>query len=191
MIFVRLIVSLVQEQQRFETCSPKHARWLKDSGLDAWSGFNQVAVSERAKRLLKIITSLGARQWTVLPFGVTNGLSYFQEFMHHLFDGGSAIDRDSLPSLLGTEMDDPKALLEIWIDDIQCGTCEVYDQSEESGEGFDRHVESLDRILERASAADLRFKLSECNFAQYSLDTVRMVAGMWALSNLTQRNPKG
>jgi hypothetical protein len=148
------------------------------SGLDAWSGFNQMAASERAKRLLQIITSLGVRQWTVLPFGVTNGPSYFQEFMLHLFGGASANDRDSLPSLLGTDIADLKALLEICIDDIQRGTGEANDHSEESEEGFDRHLESLYRMLERASVADLRLKLSKVFFAQYSLDTLGMVAGM-------------
>ena len=51
------------------------------SGLDAWSGFNQLKATERASRLLQIIATFGVRQWTMLPFGVTNGPSYFQEFM--------------------------------------------------------------------------------------------------------------
>ncbi len=43
---------------------------LYKSGLDAWSGFNQLAAKERAKRLLQLITSRGLWQCTVLPFGV-------------------------------------------------------------------------------------------------------------------------
>ena len=51
----------------------KLARKRWKSLLDALSGFNQMGASERAERLLQIITYLGVRQWEVLPFGVTNG----------------------------------------------------------------------------------------------------------------------
>ena len=49
----------------------KLARKRWKSLLDALSGFNQMGATERAKRLLQIITSLGLRQWEVFPFGVT------------------------------------------------------------------------------------------------------------------------
>ena len=42
-------------------------RWK--SLVDAMSGFHQLKCSERASRLMTIVTSVGLRQWTVLPFG--------------------------------------------------------------------------------------------------------------------------
>ena len=80
------------------------------SGLDAWSGFNQMAASERAKQLLQIITSLGIRQWEVLPFGVTNGPSYFQEMMLNFFGGEKSETLEAQPNLLGNSMTDLDAL---------------------------------------------------------------------------------
>ena len=65
------------------------ARKYYKSALDALSGFNQMSATERAKRLLQVITSLGIRQFEVLPFGVTNGPPYFQEAMLDLYGGAS------------------------------------------------------------------------------------------------------
>ena len=98
-----------------KTRSLASKRWK--SGLAAWSGFNQLKATERASRLLQIITSFGVRQWTVLPFGVTNGPSYFQEFMLTLY-GGSKHG----PDMLGESMSDLDAIMEVWIDDVQLGT---------------------------------------------------------------------
>ena len=49
--------------------------------FDAWVGFNQVAATDRAKRATQINTSVGLRQWEVMPFGVTNGPRFFQGIM--------------------------------------------------------------------------------------------------------------
>ena len=153
------------------------------SGLDAWSGFNQMAASEKAKQLLQIITSLGIRQWECLPFGVTNGPSYFQEMMLNHYSG-EPVSRDGVlilegqPSLLGTSMVDLDALLEIWIDDIQLGTMDMAQSDPaDTSEGFDDHLLALVRVLERATLADLRFKLDKCWFAQFELATLGMIAG--------------
>ena len=74
-------------------------RWK--SGLDAWSGFNQMKATERAQRLLQIITSFRPRQWTVLPLGISNGPSFFQEAMLGIFQdrveaGSSLEDLDAM-----------------------------------------------------------------------------------------------
>ena len=79
----------------------KLARKRWKSLLDALSGFNQMGATERAKRLLQIITHLGVRQWEVLPFGVTNGLPYFQERMLNLY---GPRPQDKLPSMLEDAM---------------------------------------------------------------------------------------
>ena len=76
--------------------------------FDAWSGFNQFALTENAKRLTQIITSKGLRLWTVLPFGVTNGPGFFQDAMLEIYG----------PEL-HAQMKDLDALLEIFIDDLR------------------------------------------------------------------------
>ena len=158
-------------------------RWK--SGLDAWSGFNQLAASERAKQLLQIITTKGLRQWTVLPFGVTNGPSYFQEFMLDLF--GGAVSK--LPTLMNDAMSDLGAQLEVFIDDLQLGTGDALNAKTgvaEDEEGFHQHLEAIRRVLERARTAQLRFKLDKCWFAQLSISTLGMVAGL----GVVQADPK-
>ena len=159
-------------------------RWK--SGLDAWSSFNQMQASERAKRLLQIITSKGVRQWTVLPFGVTNGPPYFQEMMLDLYGGHTS----GLPSLLSNSMSDLEAYLDIFIDDVQLGTGDALDhdawardqdESNDDDDGFHQHLKALERVLARARTAQLRFKLDKCYFCQWSLDTLGMIAGCGVL----------
>ena len=126
--------------------------------MDAWSGFNQLRATERASQLMQIITSVGLRQWVVLQFGVTNGPSYFQEFMLHLFSGRT--DTQSMPDLLGDGMSDLEAILEVWVDDVQLGTGDAQaTQSHLSGgvAGFEQHLAALKRVLDRAASAKLRF----------------------------------
>ena len=77
----------------------------------------------------------------MLPFGVTNGPPYFQEFMLDLYGGGSS----SAPNMLGEYMSDLNAMLDVWVDDLQLGTgdvqCSPDDPSEgEGGDYFDNHI---------------------------------------------------
>ena len=81
----------------------KLARKFWKSLLDALSGFNQMEATERAKRLLQIMTSIGLRQWEVLPFGVTNAPPYFQEMMLNLY---GPRPKEGLPSMLEDAMKD-------------------------------------------------------------------------------------
>ena len=149
-------------------------RWK--SALDAMAGFNQVSASERARRLMQIITTKGLRQWTVLPFGVTNGPPYFQEFMLGLFGGSSC----QLPSLLGDAMVEFEAILEIFVDDVQLGTCDLSQIANESlspEHGFDQHLAALEVLLTRTRIANLRYKLTKCYLCQFEVETLGMIAG--------------
>ena len=68
--------------------------------------------------------------------------------------GGEPVYRDGemilegQPSLLGTNMIDLDALLEMWIDDIQLGTVNMAqsDRSDSSA-GFDGHTQAIKRVL--------------------------------------------
>ena len=56
------------------------------SVFDLYAGFNQIEATERATRAMTILTSLGLRQWCVMPFGVKNGPAYFQLAMQRIFN---------------------------------------------------------------------------------------------------------
>ena len=148
--------------------------------------------TERASRLLQIITTLGLRQFTVLPFGVTNGPPYFQEGMLDLYGGASY----QLPSLLddfhsaenrSVEFTED-AWLGIFVDDIMLGTGDAHDlKTVETAngtteiEGFDEHYSALLKVFERARVGSLRFKLSKMSLFQFEIECLGMDAGLGAL----------
>ena len=47
----------------------------------------------------------------------------------------------------------------------------------DGSDGFDQHLEALGRVLGRASLANLWLTFDKCFFAQYSLETLGMIAG--------------
>ena len=53
--------------------------------MDAVHGFNQTSASIAARTILQIRSSLGIKQYTVLPFGVVNGPSLFQGMMLEVY----------------------------------------------------------------------------------------------------------
>ena len=135
---------------------------LYKSGLDAWSGFNQLSATEEARKLLQLVTSRGLRQCVVLPFGVTNGPSYFQEFMLDLF-GGWQLGQENL---LNDSMKEQNANLEVFVDDIQLGTGDALADDPDNESSYVQHLDALSRVLKRARCVDLRYKLDKCHLVQ-------------------------
>ena len=146
--------------------------WLK-TALDAWSGFNQMAATERATQYLQIITSLGIRQYEVLPFGVTNGPPYFQEAMLDIYAGASS----GLPNLLDHHMKEEQSYLGIFVDDVNLGTGDAYAENHDREGEFAKHVKALDRVLERAVSARLRFKLEKVYAFQAEVESLGVEVG--------------
>ena len=68
------------------------------TGLDAVSGFNHLALTERAKEVLAICASSGLYAWEALPFGPADGPQAFQAVMQRIFGShaGLAIYLDDL-----------------------------------------------------------------------------------------------
>ncbi|CAE8623312.1 unnamed protein product, partial [Polarella glacialis] len=142
------------------------------SVFDAVSGFNQLDATERAKRLMTIITCLGLKQWICMHFGVTNGPTFFQNFMSQTFS-----------DMLGTQMCDLDSVLEFFIDDGALGTGDAFLESPaDIDQSFSKHLEALGRVFKRAATKNLRFKLSKCFFGQLSVDLLGMKAGLGAVS---------
>ena len=86
-------------------------------------------------------------------------------------------------------MDDLDALLEICIDDIQLGAMNMAQSDpSDSSAGFAEHIQALERVLERASLANLRFKLDKCYFAQFCLATLGMIAGQEVVKPIPRKS---
>ena len=47
----------------------------------------------------------------------------------------------------------------------------------EVGKGFEQHLATLGRVLERARLANLKFKLSKCYFCQFEVRSLGLVVG--------------
>ncbi len=56
--------------------------------IDLKSGYWQIPLSERAKKLCNMLTPLGTFQWHVLPFGLKNAPPHFQRMMNQIMRDG-------------------------------------------------------------------------------------------------------
>ena len=154
---------------------------LWKTGVDCWSGFNQMNASEAARRAMTICTSLGLRQWTVMPFGVCNGPAVFHGAMLEIFQDimfGTGADGDLIKSL--------DALVEFFMDDgaIGSGNCdrESLELDARSDVLFDKHLRALACVFKRCRSVNLRLKLSKCYFCQFELGLLGMIVGRGNMS---------
>ena len=154
---------------------------LWKSGFDCWSGFNQMQATEAARRAMTIATSLGLRQWCVMPFGVCNGPAVFHGAMLDIFGDlmfGTGEEGEALKAL--------DAMVEFFMDDGAVGTGDCSEASlEADGKSdvfFDRHLEALQIVFTRAKSVNLRLKLTKCFFVQYELGLLGMLVGRGNMS---------
>ncbi|CAE8641381.1 unnamed protein product [Polarella glacialis] len=125
-------------------------------------------------KLMTVVTSQGLRQWTVCPFGVTNGPSCYQGLMLDLFK-----------NQVGTQL--PDTVFEIFLDDGCIGTGDALSQAgwleDEQGDvGYDHHLAMFQQVLTQAQTANLRLKLSKCFFMQYTVELLGMSVGAGTVS---------
>ena len=106
------------------------------SALDLASGYHQIKLSESAGPKTAFRTPDGLYQWTVMPFGLSNAPSVFQQAMHVVLDG-----------LLG------KICL-AYLDDIV-----ILGASEEE------HCKNLDKVLSRLAKHRFFCNIDKCQFA--------------------------
>ena len=62
------------------------------SGLDAVSGFNQLALTADASEKLAITVPSGLYFWSVLPFGPVDGPQAFTAVMRRIFGGTRCLE---------------------------------------------------------------------------------------------------
>ncbi|MBW0551773.1 hypothetical protein O181_091488 [Austropuccinia psidii MF-1] len=53
--------------------------------MDALEGFNQIVVTPRARKYLKIIVHCGVYEYLTMPFGIKNAPSHFQRMINSIF----------------------------------------------------------------------------------------------------------
>ncbi|HMB90929.1 MAG TPA: reverse transcriptase family protein, partial [Rhodothermales bacterium] len=107
------------------------------STLDLNKGFWQIKLEENSKGRTSFTTVFGQFQFTRLPFGLATAPGAFQNAMNQVLAGINWVNGI------------------VYIDDILIFT-----------ETFEEHLEVLARVLSRLIAADLRVKLTKCEFAR-------------------------
>lgn len=110
------------------------------STLDAWAGYWQVGVAEEDQAKTAFATRRGLFEYKVMPFGLVNAPASFQRAMNLILHG------------------------------LTWRTCLVYlDDIIVFSATFEEHLSRLDEVLSRLAAANIRIKLSKC---QFCADTV-------------------
>lgn len=109
------------------------------SKIDLKSGFHQIPLTEECKEMTAFSTAEGHYEWTVLPFGVTNGPSTFVTVMNKVFEG-------------------MEGFVAVYIDDIA-----VFSATEEE------HTRHLQAVFDRLRMYGLIAHPRKCSFAQTSI----------------------
>ena len=110
------------------------------STLDLQSGYWQVSMDEKDRKLTAFITKFGLFQWKVMPFGLTNAPATFQRLMDAVLRG------------LKWEC------CLVYLDDII-----IYSQ------GFEEHLAHLEKVFNRLAIANLKVNSKKCKFATSEL----------------------
>src|SRR5450759_3770561 len=104
--------------------------------LDLKSGYWQCPLTEKANRLLGMITTEGTFKWFVVPFGVKNAPAYFQRVMTDILKGG-----------IGN-------YCFVYIDDIV-----VFSAT------FEEHLLHLALVLQALQKSNLKVNIDKCHFS--------------------------
>ena len=109
--------------------------------LDLAQGYHQVPLAEKDKEKTAFSTRTGLKQYTCMPFGLTNSPATFQKLMESIL-GGLQWNR-----------------IVLYLDDVI-----VY------GETFEKTLENLAEVFNRLKEADLKLKPSKCNLFQKQVE---------------------
>ena len=110
------------------------------SKMDLKSGYWQIQMDDESRPKTAFITHMGLFEFNKMPFGLCNAPSIFQDLMNNVLQG--LLFKFALA----------------YLDDII-----VYSRS------FEEHLEHLDQVFERLLQADLKLKLSKCEFFMQQL----------------------
>ena len=108
--------------------------------LDCEKGYYQVQLSERTKDITAFLCPMGQFRWTCMPFGLRTAPAVFQRLMDLVLSG------------LTWEM------CMVFFDDVI-----VFSKS------WEQHLENLNKVFERMSAAGMTLNFKKCELAQKEL----------------------
>ncbi|MBW0524596.1 hypothetical protein O181_064311 [Austropuccinia psidii MF-1] len=111
------------------------------TAMDALKGFHKNVLTDKAKRLLRIIFHCGIFEYPRMPFGINNEPSHYKRMMNTIF---------------------PEELSEGWsiiyIDDII--VC---------SEAWENHLTRLERVLQKIVQVNMKLSLKKCHFSNSEL----------------------
>jgi hypothetical protein len=107
------------------------------SFMDGHSGYNQIFIEENDvhKTAFRCLGSIGTFEWVVMPFGLKNARATYQRAMNSIFH-----------DMIGKYM-------EVYIDDIVV-----------KSQGFDKHLENLEKAFIRMRKHQLKMNPLKCAF---------------------------
>ncbi|MBW0535469.1 hypothetical protein O181_075184 [Austropuccinia psidii MF-1] len=111
------------------------------TAMDALKGFHQNVLTDKAKKLLRIIVHCGIFEYLRMPFGIKNAPSNYQRMINAIF-----------PEELS------EGWLIIYIDDII-----IFSKT------WDSHFSRLERVLEKIVQVSMKISLKKCHFAYSEL----------------------
>ena len=103
--------------------------------LDSVAGFNRILVHHDSRDKISIITECGTFRYEVLPFGINQASTVFQQTMTTLF-----------ADILGRDVS-------MYVDDLIIGQ-----------KNFDDHLQAMKRVLKRLYDANFTVNLNKCKF---------------------------
>ena len=107
--------------------------------LDVHSGYYYISSTEEAKKKTAFVTADGKYQWNVVPFGLATTVSTFQYLMSKVLTG--------LNQFAFTYLDDVLIFSKSW----------------------EEHLQYLNTVFNRLKTANLKIKLSKCQFFKSQL----------------------
>ncbi|MBW0563100.1 hypothetical protein O181_102815, partial [Austropuccinia psidii MF-1] len=121
------------------------------TAMDYLKGFHQNVLSEKAKKLMRIIVHCGIFEYLRMPFGIKNAPSHCQRMMNTIFPEESS-----------------EGWLIIYIDDIIL-----------CSETWDSHLTILERVLQNIVQVNMKISLNKCHFAYSELKALgNVVSGL-------------
>lgn len=144
---------------------------LWKSVLDLLWGFNHVILTQRASRLMAVMSSMGLLNPTVLTFGIHNGPTGLQTIVNGVYEE----ERLCQP---------PKVL--VFVDDTTGGTGKAddpqipnpLDENNAYAEAaFEEHLDLIMLILVKAMEVGFKFKLQKANLAQLVSKALGYICG--------------
>ena len=132
------------------------------STFDLANGYWQLALDEQDKCKSAFATPLGLYEFNVLPMGVCNGPATFQRVMEHVL--GDLLLSPSSP------------VCRVFFDDVVVASRDV-----------EEHLEMLEAVFSKLKSANLKLKLSKCNFLQESVKFLGFVVGKEGVSTCNEK----